>query len=391
LATGVLLFLTVRRTGAPAGLGLVPAAVILLGGTQLFLEHAALSEALFSLLLATMLYACVRAWHGHAAWAAVAGLCAGVGVTVRETGLVLIPVIATWLLLCASRPRRGTVVRAALALAVSVAAIGGYVAWRHADTGLGGLTTNGNWNLYGRVAPFADCTKFVPPIGTDRLCESTPPAARGGRGHAYYIFVPDSPAQRMFGPPYRVSADPQAGDKLRDFSLAAIEAQPLDYVDTVWQDAIRFIDPDHHSFGDLSATQLIDFMLGGPDLKSGRNEFVDYWRHRLYPGDHDHRGDLGPLKAYERITRAQGVPMALLLLLAAAAPWAALGRARSAARLFALVAFALLLAPIVAKGYDYRFVIPPLGALSAAAALGGWGLAVRMRPWLRSRLASSHP
>jgi hypothetical protein len=51
LASGLLLFGAVRRAGLPAGLGLVPAAVVILGGSELFIEHAALSEALFIFLI----------------------------------------------------------------------------------------------------------------------------------------------------------------------------------------------------------------------------------------------------------------------------------------------------------------------------------------------------
>ena len=37
----------------------------------------------------------------------------------------------------------------------------------------------------------------------------------------------------------------------------------------------------------------------------------------------------------------------------------------------------LLLFPIATTGYDYRYVIPALGPLFAAAALGGWGIGGR--------------
>ena len=47
LFAAVLFFCAVRRCGGPRGLGLAPAAIIALGGDELFLEHAALSEALF--------------------------------------------------------------------------------------------------------------------------------------------------------------------------------------------------------------------------------------------------------------------------------------------------------------------------------------------------------
>ena len=81
LGVAVLLFLTTRRIGGPVWLGLVPAAIVALGGDELFIEHAALSETVYILLVSLMLYCAVRAAaEGGLIWAAAAGLCAGLGV-----------------------------------------------------------------------------------------------------------------------------------------------------------------------------------------------------------------------------------------------------------------------------------------------------------------------
>ena len=48
IATGVLLYKAVRRTGAPPYLGLLPAAIVFFGGTGLFLEHTLLDDAPFA-------------------------------------------------------------------------------------------------------------------------------------------------------------------------------------------------------------------------------------------------------------------------------------------------------------------------------------------------------
>src|ERR1039457_4015532 len=76
-----------RRGGGPRWLGLVPAAIIALGGDELFLEHTALSDSLFIFFVAAMLYCAVRASQGSTWWAALAGLCAGVGVWDRGAGV----------------------------------------------------------------------------------------------------------------------------------------------------------------------------------------------------------------------------------------------------------------------------------------------------------------
>src|ERR1700677_532406 len=57
LATGLLLYEAVRRTGAPAWLGLLPAAFVFFRGTGLFLESSLLSDPLFAFLQAVGVYA----------------------------------------------------------------------------------------------------------------------------------------------------------------------------------------------------------------------------------------------------------------------------------------------------------------------------------------------
>ena len=381
LISAVLLFLAVRRCGGPRWLGLVPAGIIALGGDELFLEHAALSEALFIFLLSATLYSAVRASQGRAWWAALAGLCAGLGVWDRGAGIPMVAVVALWLVFSAGRPTRRTIAVGVLSLAVSLASLGVYIEWRHAASGLNGLTTNSSWNLYGRVAPWADCTKFTPPPGTLQLCQVQSPSQRFYRTDQAYIYGLESPAVQLLGPAYKISKYPHAMALLKKWSQAAILGQPLDYLHAVWLDTIRLVYPDHRSYGGLSADEMIAFLLYGPDLRSGLNSFVTEQQSMLYPNDpFTHRGDIGPLKEWERVTRVDGVWMLILLGLCLAGPWVLRGPARSGMILFALSALALLFVPIFTAGYDYRYVIPAFGPLLAAGALAGWGLVVRIRP-----------
>jgi hypothetical protein len=397
LSAAVLFFLAVRRCGGPRGLGLAPAAIIVLGGDELFLEHSALSDSLFVFLLSAMLYCAVRASQGSAWWAALAGLCAGLGVWDRGAGIGMLAVIALWLVFSAGRPTRRTIAVGALSLAVSLASLGVYIEWRSSESGLSGLTTNNAYNLYSRVAPWADCTKFTPPPGTRVLCESTPPSQRGltppsqpgfrlgegyraGEDYIYYA----SPANDLFGPAYLVSKYPHAMELLQRWSEAAILGQPLEYLHAVWLDTLRLIDPNRRSYGDRSADELVGFLLYGPDMHSGANAFVAYWQTLLYPGDPaTHRGAVGPFKEWELITRVDGAWMVILLALSLAGPWLAVRGTRAGTTLFAVTALVLLFFPIVTKGYDYRFVIPAFAPLFAAGALAVWGLVVRVGPRAR--------
>jgi len=387
LGAAVLFFLAVRRCGGPRGLGLAPAAIIALGGDELFLEHAAQSDALFIFLLSAMLYCAVRASQGRAWWAALAGLCAGLGLWDRTAAMPMVAVIAIWLLFSAGRPTRRTIAVGALSLVVSLASIGVYIEWREAASGLSGLTTNGAWNVYGRVAPWADCTKFTPPPGTQALCETTPPSRRVLHINGDYIFEPTSPAVQLVGPSYLVSKYPHAMALLQKWSEAAILGQPLEYLHAVWLDTIRLVEPSHHpSYSYMSADEMISWMLGGFPANSGKNAFVESWQRLLYPHDPPpHRGDIGPLKQWERITRVDGAWMVILLMLCLIGPWLLVGRARSGMMLFAATALALLFFPIFVAGYEYRYTIPAFAPLLAAGALAAWGLVLRIRAKIRSR------
>ncbi len=389
LLAAALYFLAVRRAGGPRLLGLVPAAMLALGGDELFIEHSALSDSLLVFLVAVMLYSAVRAAAGRPRWAALAGLCAGLGVWDRGAGLVMVAVVALWLLFSAGRPTRRTLLCGLTALVVASATIGVYIGWRDAATGLSGLTTNNAWNLYGRVAPWADCAKFTPPAGTEKLCEYSTAAERGYHsGGDGYIYNVDSPAWKLFGPPYEISKYPHAMSLLRKWSEAAILGQPLEYLHAVWLDTIRLFDPDHVSYSDLSPDGLMAFLLHGPEGKD-ENKFVSSWEKPLYPGDPPpHHGDIGPLAEWEKLTRVTGVWMALLLALNLIGPWTLSGRARSCAVLFGVSALALLFFPILTKGYDYRFVIQAFAPLTAAGALSLWGLQHRIRE--RSLSGSFH-
>jgi hypothetical protein len=382
LVAATLYFCAVRRAGGPRLLGLAPAAMIALGGDELFMEHSALSDSLLIFIVSVMLYCAVRAAEGSRSWAGLAGLFAGFGVWDRGAGLAMVAVVTLWLLFNGGRPSRATLLSAALALVVAVAMIGVYIGWRESASGLSGLTTNNAWNLYGRVAPWADCEKFTAPAGTEKLCEFSTPAERGYRsGGDGYIYNTDSPAWKLFGPPYEISKYPHAMSLLEKWSEAAILGEPLEYLHAVWLDTLRLFDPDHVSYSDLSAGELMEFLLHGPEGK-GESEFVTYWQNRFYPHDPSpHHGDIGPLSEWEKLTRVTGVWMGLSLALILIGPWVLSGRARSVMILLALSALAMLFFPILTKGYDYRFVIQAFAPLVGAAAMSAWGL----QAWVRAR------
>src|SRR3954447_10561081 len=90
LASAVLLYLSVARAGAPRLFGVLPAAVVALGGDGIFLEHSPISESLFIFLVALALYAGVRALDGRGlAWPFALGLALALAASVRVVALPL--------------------------------------------------------------------------------------------------------------------------------------------------------------------------------------------------------------------------------------------------------------------------------------------------------------
>lgn len=371
LATAVLLYLSARRTGGPRWAALVPSAVVLLGGDQLFFEHALLSEALFGLLVAGALYCALRvedAWW----WAGAAGALIGLATTVRLAGLVLAPLLALWLV--ARRPR---LVPAAAAVGATLLIVLGYLVTAHAETGVWSLARNGAYNFYGRVAPFADCSEFTPPEGTRALCQRSRPFDRPST--QWYTFAGGSPAVRHFGEPQVGRPTRAAVRHVGAFARAAALNQPLDLIEIAARDFWRYVVPG--SFKPYSPS---------PSVGDYRGKLVErQWiaralqvagREYSTKGTLVRRGLFDRLGDYERVTRIEGPAMGLLLLLALAAPLVCRGPRRRGALLMAGTALALLVVPVLTHEYDGRFGVPAYGPLAAAAALGAAAAAARWWP-----------
>jgi hypothetical protein len=373
LATAALLYGAVARTGAPGWLGLLPAGVVALGGDQMFLEHSPLTEAPFTFLIAVALYALVRcAERTSWAWPALAGVALACSATVRVVGLAVIPVALAWLAVASGDRRRLRATTTAVAAAAALTVLGTYWVAEYRATGDVGMSRNGAYHLYGRVAPFADCSRFTPPRGTEMLCEAAPRSERPITD-AYIFSYWHSPAVRTFDNPF--AATPQASAEVGAFARAVIVHQPLDYLKEVGAGMLRYVAPESdwlHGFG------------GGPgyDALVGRNilfnpvfmdDALDSLGRHYGVADYEQRpGVLAFLKSWERVTRIQGAVFVALAALSLAAPFAARGRPRAGAWLFTLVAWTLLVTPVATLEFSARTAVPGFGFLTAAGAIGGW-------------------
>ncbi len=381
VVTGLLLYLSCRRSGAGTWLSVVPAAVVLLGGTQVFLEHSTMSEPLFTALVAGGLYATIRAWDEHRLiWLALGGALLGGAAITRVVGVVVLLALEAWVLF----EQKGRILerlRAGLALAAPAAVVLIVYLAAHAEvTGTWALTRAQGQTLYARAATFADCSNFDPPSATRRLCEKRPPDERPPS--AYYLFAPTAPGLKAFGaPPAPSQADsPQDWEWAHDdqfgrFASAAIVGEPFAYLETILWGLANFVTPTEagpRSVTDWTPDDLVRNMRGQYESRA-QQFFPNYYS----TGAGFQRRSPGALDAYGRYARVAGPVCALLVVLTLGGVAAGRGPLRRAAVPFAVVAGALMVGTVASLYYDARHATPVYGFLGASAALGTGALLAR--------------
>ena len=372
IAAALLLYAALRRVGAPRWAALVPAAVGLLWGDLVYLEHAPLSESPFVLLAAGGLYAAVRGLDRDGrwlAWLALAGALLATAALFRNVGLVLAPVAVVWAFAASTGPWRARLLSAGAVAGAAALVIGVYVAFAAIDGGTTGMSDVSGWNMYGRAAPFADCERFDPPKGTRFLCERRPASKRPGS--LFYLWFDGSPARARFGHP------PIGNDTVGEWGRAAILAQPFDYLSDVLRQLPRFVDPSAYHR---------QYTGGGPFSIARRNPNAerlvgfdvnrDYDAARLHVG-----GGVERVAEWQDTERLGGVVPGALVVLALLGPLLARGAARRAALLFALAGGGLVVLPAATLTLIARYAVPPTPLVAAAAGIGAWAVAERLRAW----------
>ncbi len=370
--TAALLATGARRLGCGWITTGIVAAVALFASDVLYLEHAVLTEPLFTALAAGALVATVPGPRGAAFPSApIAGAAAGAAVCTRTLGFAVVAAVAVGLLLASGSPLRGRLLRSAAATATAAAVVGLYL--------LGaGLTTNGKsgigdwsgWYAYARAASFADCTRFTPPPGTHMLCETTPTDQRGGPSS--YLFDPASPARRAFGGP------PVGGAAVGRFGRAAILAEPAAYAHVVLRGLLRYVDDsfgrDRPGFGGGYDTIALDrrdpVAEATVAAQASRSPFG-----AIHPPV-VHAWNL--IRLYAAVLAIDGRVLLVLLLLAAAAAALARGDARRGVALYGGLGLALLVLPVMTLSYEARYALPPALLLTVPAAVGADALARQM-------------
>jgi len=372
LFVAVLLYSAVARFVTHRWVAVLPAVVVVLSGSELYLEHSPLSEVPYTLLVALALW-CAAYSYGRRGWREAlsllaAGLTIGASGPVRSAGVFVAPALIGWA--AASRPGWRRRLRGGLfVLTGCVIALGGYLLYQHGRTGTWSMTRTTGETLYARTAIFANCRDFTPPAGTRRLCATAVDRrlaadSLGPRGATWFMFGPGGPVP-AFGPP----PDPRSGGaytwpadgKMLSFAVAAVLHQPFAYT---WA---KYVDPTLGTGAMLQNNHyaLIGFLRGPPSPPEVIAEIAAYYPQHPYV-EHGMRA----LDTYARAAKVEGPVTAVLLALMLAGIVLARERWRTGAGLFGWTTVLMLLAPVALLQYDARYATPAYGPLAAAATFG---------------------
>jgi len=377
IGAGLLLYAATRRvTGSPWP-ALAPAAMVILGGDQLFLEHAIMSEAAFTAVLALALYLVVRALEQPlpvygwplASAVSIAGLTA-----IRSAGLFLVPVVLIALVARGPGPWRR---RLAAPAALAAAFAGLMLAYAVASERVNGrfeIAPAPGWHLYARVAGFADCARFDPPPGTEALCEGRPASARPGLD--FYLYDPRSPAHRAFGDLG------EHDDRLGAFARASILAQPGDYLGAVAEDVLGYFVPGSYELRPDQGADLegqIDWSVAVVDYPPAVRAQFDATALGMQEFFEPFRPDADPpgievLNVEQRLVRFGATALVLSTILVVIGLLVGPRASRLAVLVFGGGGLAILVGSSLSVYYVARYSVPIAGPMVGAAAIAAHSL-----------------
>jgi hypothetical protein len=370
LATAALVYGTVRRAGGARWAASIPAAFIAVSIDFQYFEHTLLGETSFVFLFYAGIYALVRGMftdRNATVWIAAGGGALGLAAWIRQPAIFVVVAIAVLLMVERGMPLRHRLRRSGALLAAGVLGLVGFLGAR-ALGGEGFTTLPGNgWALYSRAAPFADCTRFDPPEGTDVLCEDSPPGDRYGPD--FYGWSNDSPGRRHF------IGTPLNDEVVGAFARAAVAAQPGDLVRAIVRDlgrVVGFTGPKRPGFGPGWDALSID----------SRDATIEELNHSVaepYYGDYEiHVGAPTSVLASLQDRLRPPEPLNGVMLLVVLGGLAVLPDRRMAIAVLA-TASVVFIGSQVALVFNPRYILPGLPALVMAAALAADGLLTRLR------------
>jgi hypothetical protein len=367
LAVAVMVYALARhRFGAPAWLATLAAVPVLYDGFEIQLEHLILSDValLFLLVLATTMLLWNPAGPSLRTCALV-GLLLGIADCFRAVGLPLLAVFAVYMIMRRINWRKVTAT--IVMCLIPVAAYAGVFDLQHGQLAMSDAT---GVFLYSRVMTFAECSKMNVPVDELWLCTNVPPSKRPIA--QAYIWTPQSPLDR-----YRPTKFAAAPNQLAEnFAIRAIEAQPVDYAKTVFDDTWRVFGWQRVVFP--NAATYDEYLFGYHSLAIPTWDGASLGRYHSYAAAYVHGNPLTQvvapfstvIRGYQRHVYLPGTVYGIILLIGLggiAAGWRRLG---GEALLPWTISLALIVIPAATAEFDYRYVLPavPFACLAVVMA-----------------------
>jgi hypothetical protein len=415
LTVAVLIYVLLRRSNVSKTWSAIATLPVLLDGYIIEDEHMVMSETVFTFCF--MVAVTLLLWRPKASWlsAVIAGLLVGFAVIDRTEGVVMLAVLPLFLLLrgWAWKTLRGWLVAIVFTVATLVP-LGAYANWFHERTGHYGTTMSMGFYLWGRVSSFADCARIKPTGLEAQVCPTEPLAKRSPPGN-FVWHAPEVHAVMvngvLVGSKYMWDSGgpvtPANNTLLTNFAIHAVEAQPLDYAKTVFFNTLMSFGFPRIAYPGAGTTYYYDFHLHYVTAKynllppknhawispivvpkdSAYNDWLSYGHQA--PGV-VHKIAAIPIAVYQRVVFTYGPLLGLIFLVGLGGLFSVTARRRgkgvksvlSADTLRSVrlhwaprgttmlpwvTAVALLVTPIAAADFDYRYLIPviPFAALAA--------------------------
>lgn len=372
IAIGVGIYAILVHLGVRPWLAAVAAAPVLLDGYQVDLESFFMAETLFEALVVAAVALLVWKRRPGVFAAVGAGALLGASGLTRSVGMFL--VVPAVVFLIAKRVGWWRIVLAVVAFATPLLL---YASWYQSERGVFTIEDRDGYFLYGRVATFADCTKFTPTPEERVLCDPRPPSERPSAN--FYIWGHDSPIRLL--PPHPGANHAAA---LEDFALRAIRAQPWTYLGVIAGDVLHAFEPGHPVNRQDEPVAIWQFPTTLPALKHLSVDIPPATVPGVPAGSFD-PSIARRLARYQRVVYTPGPLLALGLLLgllgAAGLPRFARRRLRAESLLLASSGLIVLLVPAATAMFDYRYVLPTIVLLPPAGAIGASVLWGRWRAW----------
>ncbi|MQA05184.1 MAG: hypothetical protein GEV07_21465 [Streptosporangiales bacterium] len=371
VAMGALIYALLLRRQAPRWLATLAAAPILLDGYQLQIEQNIMTDTLFQALVLAAFATLLWRREPHPTAAAAVGLLLGLAVTVRPVGLLLIGVVLGYALLVGQDLRRRLTTAGAVVATFALPLVV-YGAWYL--TAAGGPEPNPYQGkvLYGRVAPFADCTQLAgEPRRIRELCPSEPPEHRRGEDH--YIHADSSPANQTG------LTGAAANAALRTFARTVIVNQPVAFAQAVTVDFAKGFAPVRTTAPGDVPLERWRFQLRYPVYAQGNPYHAAAHYDSEQPRVNTALG--GFLRDYQAVMYTRGP---LLAVAAGCGLLAGLVRRRAvrspAALAVTVAGLGLILTPAFVE-FSWRYQLPAIVLLPLGGALGvtSWLTARRQR------------